>query len=264
MVSGQEKSDVFALVVFPHVQDRDGCVDGPGESVLKRPAKRREASLGRGPVRTVSSRKGTKPRVNVAERRINYIRIASRVFLERGIGQATMEDVARAAGVPKVLIYRIFSSKKALLDAIFETVAATVHESYRTPSYIYGGRAKDIVERARRCPEPFILVFRYSQVGTDPEGWGEAITDLFSAYTRERWFKPGPDAEEGAEVRAEFASRLNVAPLLDTMVRWLENRDGLDDQTRFRWWARISRDYHMASREAYRLGSSGEDFSLPE
>jgi AcrR family transcriptional regulator len=195
---------------------------------------------------------------------MNYIRIASRVFLERGIGQATMEDVARAAGVPKVLIYRIFSSKKALLDAIFETVAATVHESYRTPSYVYGGRAKDIVERARFCPEPFILVFRYSQVGSDPEGWSEAITDLFSAYTRERWFKPGPDAEDGAEERAEFASRLNVAPLLDTMVRWLENRDGLDDQTRFRWWARISRDYHMASREAYRLGASGEEFSMPE
>lgn len=195
---------------------------------------------------------------------MSYIRIASRVFLERGVGEATMEDVARAAGVPKVLIYRIFPSKKALLEAIFETVTSAIHESYRAPCRIYGGRARDIVGRARQCPEPFILVFRYSQVGVDPGGWSQAITDLFSAYTRERWFRPGPDAEAGAEERAEFASRLNVAPLLDTMVRWLENRDGLDDQTRLKWWARISRDYHVASREAYRLGASSEEFGMPD
>jgi AcrR family transcriptional regulator len=199
----------------------------------------------------------------VAERRASYIRIASRVFLERGIGEATMEDVARAAGVPKVLIYRIFSSKAALLDAILDLVVGTIHESYRTPNFVYGARAFDIVQRARACPEPFILVFRYSQAGVHPDGWGKVITDIFSSYTRERWFKPGPDAEEGAEERAEFASRLNVAPLLDIMVRWLEMRDGLDDQTRLRWWGRISRDYHMASREAYRLGRASEDFSIP-
>jgi AcrR family transcriptional regulator len=221
-------------------------------------------SFGRETLPGLSAPKGTRPRVNVAERRISYIRIASRVFLERGVGQATMEDVARAAGVPKVLIYRIFPSKKALLDAIFETVTATIHESYRTPCFVYGGRVRDIVERARRCPEPFILVFRYSQVGIDPGGWSETITDLFSGYTRERWFRPGPEADKGAEERAEFASRLNVPPLLDTMVRWLENRDGLDDLTRFKWWARISRDYHMASREAYRLGTANEDYSMPE
>ena len=82
--------------------------------------------------------RGSKPRVNVAERREAYIRIASRVFLERGLGAATMQDVADAAGVPKVLFYRIFSSKKNLLDAILDHVIQGIHEVYAKPLRVYG------------------------------------------------------------------------------------------------------------------------------
>lgn len=208
--------------------------------------------------------RGSKPRVNVEARREAYLRIAARVFLEKGLGAATMQDVADAAGVPKVLIYRIFSSKKVLLDAIRDRVIAGIHEAYARPHTVYGARARDVADVARSCPEVFLLVLRYSQAGVEQLDWAEAVTGTISAYTRDRWFRVGPDAPPGAEARAEYASRLNVGPFIENLIRWIEDKDGLDEEARLRWWGRIQREYHLSSREAYRLGTVDLNYRLPD
>jgi AcrR family transcriptional regulator len=214
------------------------------------------------PVRQKKGR-GSKPRVNVAERREAYIRTASRVFLDKGLGVATMQDVADAAGAPKVLIYRIFPSKQALLDAILAYVIQRIDQAYAVPITTYGGRAQEIAHAARECPEPFLLVFRYSQTGVEQRDWAEAVTNTISGYTLKRWFAPGPDAPPGAEERARYASRLNVGPFIENQIRWIEGKDGLDEETRLRWWARIQREFHLGSREAFRLGSMADTYKLP-
>ena len=208
--------------------------------------------------------RGSKPRVNVAERRDSYIRVASRVFLEKGLAAATMQDVADAAGVPKVLFYRIFSSKKNLLDAILEYVLQGIHEVYAMPLRAYGERAQEMARAARACPEPFLLVFRYSQAGVEQLDWAEAVTSTIAGYTRDRWYVIGPDAPPGAAQRAEYASRLNTGAFIENMIRWIEGRDGLDEATRLRWWSRIQREYHLSTRQAFRLGTVPEVYVLAE
>lgn len=201
--------------------------------------------------------------MNVAERRETYLRIAARVFLEKGLGAATMQDVAEAAGVPKVLIYRIFKSKQVLLDAIRDRVIAGIHEAYARPHTVYGARARDVADVARTCPEVFLLVLRYSQAGVEQLDWAEAVSGTIAGYTRDRWFRIGPDAPPGAEARAEYASRLNVGPFIENLIRWIEDKDGLDEETRLRWWGRIQREYHLSSREAFRLGTVDLRYTLP-
>lgn len=208
--------------------------------------------------------RGSKPRVNVPERREAFLLAACQVFLERGVGTATMQDVADAAGVPKVLIYRIFKSKQALLDAICDKVIATIHEVWAGPARVYGGRLRGMVIAARECPAPFLLVFRYSQAGVEGLDWRTKVEDAISAYTLERWFKVGPDAPPGGEARANYASRLNVGQFIDMVIRWIEDRDGLDDEARFLYVARIQREFHLASREAFRLGTVELDYRLPD
>lgn len=210
-----------------------------------------------------SSGPGSKPRVNVAERRLAYLQVASRVFLERGLGSASMQDVADAAGVPKVLIYRIFPSKQKLLDAICDHVIQGLHEAYARPNFVYGARARDMVVVARRSPEPFLLVYRYSQAGVEQAAWREAVTSTIAGYTRQRWFAPGPDAPPGAEARAEIASRQNVGALIEVMTRWIDGGDGLSDRERVKWWSRIQREHHLASRDAFRLGTVDLPYRLP-
>lgn len=207
--------------------------------------------------------RGSKPRVNVAERREAFLLAACRVFLEKGVGTATMQDVADAAGVPKILIYRIFASKQILLDAIRDEVLTKIHEVWREPNYYYGSRLYSMALAARGRPEPYLLVFRYSQGGVEGLDWGEAVRTAIAGYTRDRWFTPGPDAPPGAEARAEYASRLNVGPFIETLIRWIEDSDGLDDVSRLRWSARIQREFHLASREAFRLGQADQAYRLP-
>lgn len=207
--------------------------------------------------------RGSKPRVNIVERREAFLLAACRVFLERGVGTATMQDVADAAGVPKILVYRVFPSKQALLDAIRDKVLAKIHEVWREPTYFYGSRLYSMALAARVQPEPYLLVFRYSQAGVEALDWGAAVTSAIAGYTRERWFAPGPDAPPGAEARADYASRLNVGPFIETLIRWIEESDGLDDESRLRWTARIQREFHLASREAFQLGKVDHRYAMP-
>ena len=206
---------------------------------------------------------GSKPRVDLEKRREEYIRVASVVFLQRGLNVATMQDVADAAGARKVLFYRVFKSKQALLEAILERVIEAIHAAYAQKTYVYGMRALQLAHAAKDCPEIFLLVLRYSRAGVEQGDWGKRVADTIAGYTRERWFEPSPDAPPGAEDRAEQASRLNVPSVIDTVIAWIENRDGLDDETRLRWWGRISREYHLGSREAYRLGPAKAVIPLP-
>ena len=50
------------------------------------------------------------------------MRIAAAEFRRGGLTETTMEQVAAAAGVTKVVLYRRFPSKDALVRAIFDDV----------------------------------------------------------------------------------------------------------------------------------------------
>ncbi len=59
-----------------------------------------------------------------AETRVLLLEAGLRVFAERGIELATLDDVAEAAGFTKGAIYRQFRSKSAFLLGLFEQYAA--------------------------------------------------------------------------------------------------------------------------------------------
>ena len=205
---------------------------------------------------------GSKPRVNKEERRRDYIRIASRVFLDRGLHAATMQDVAQAAGAPKVLFYRIFGSKDGLLQAILDEVLATIHDAYRAPNYTYGSRLVLLSQAARQRPEPFLLVLRYSRGAVEQKDWAEALVSTIAKYNRRGWYEPHPDAPPGAAARADKAAR-HIGFLIDTLRNWIEDTDGLDDAARQIWWSRVSRETHLALREAYQLGPPTAEYPTP-
>ena len=52
------------------------------------------------------------------ERRGRLIQAAEDVFIERGYGLATMDDVSRRAGMSKKTIYQLFATKQALFEAL--------------------------------------------------------------------------------------------------------------------------------------------------
>lgn len=61
-------------------------------------------------------------RLPATERKEQILDVALRVFAERGFHEASMNDVAVAAGVTKPVVYQHFESKRALFLAIIEDV----------------------------------------------------------------------------------------------------------------------------------------------
>jgi AcrR family transcriptional regulator len=191
-----------------------------------------------------------KPRVDQAARRDEYVRTAARVFLEKGLHAATMRDIADAAGAAKVLFYRLFPSREALVEAVFERVERAIDEAYDQPWEGYGSMVAKVLETARQDPAPFLVVFKNCRANqTDWEARLRAVLARASMPL----FAPGPDAPAGADERAPRAAGALFGLFLDCMVTWLEDRDGLTDEERIRWWGRIVRENRAAGREAFRL-----------
>src|SRR5579872_6710425 len=61
-------------------------------------------------------------------RRHQLIEVAEEVFLEKGYHAATMDDIARRAGMSKKTIYVLFDSKAALFDALLSARLAPLAE----------------------------------------------------------------------------------------------------------------------------------------
>ncbi|HVJ55299.1 MAG TPA: TetR/AcrR family transcriptional regulator [Aliidongia sp.] len=59
-----------------------------------------------------------KARMSDEDRRSQLIGAAETVFLERGFHAATMDDIARQAGMSKKTVYQVFPAKAALFEAL--------------------------------------------------------------------------------------------------------------------------------------------------
>ena len=62
-------------------------------------------------------------RVPRAVRRRQLVELGEELFLERGFAKASMDELARRAGVTKPVIYELFGSKEGLFDACLEGLA---------------------------------------------------------------------------------------------------------------------------------------------
>jgi AcrR family transcriptional regulator len=67
-------------------------------------------------------------RLQTDERRRQLLEAGARVFTERSYEDASMADVARAAGISKGLLYHYFPSKRDLFVATLEAAAAELRE----------------------------------------------------------------------------------------------------------------------------------------
>ncbi|MFS8084204.1 MAG: TetR/AcrR family transcriptional regulator [Acidobacteriota bacterium] len=54
------------------------------------------------------------------ERRMQILRVAMRLFSQRGFGGTTTKEIARAAGVSEAMVFRHFATKKELYSAILD------------------------------------------------------------------------------------------------------------------------------------------------
>lgn len=81
-----------------------------------------------------------------AQRRIQLLDLATRVFTEKGYQATSMDDIAASAGVTKPVLYQHFSSKESLYIEVLDIIAETMLEEVRALSEFQG----DTSSRVRR------------------------------------------------------------------------------------------------------------------
>jgi AcrR family transcriptional regulator len=105
-----------------------------------------------------SARKRLLPR---RERRAAIIRGAASAFARSGYAGTSMEDVAAASGITKLIVYRNFESKEVLYRAVLEAVSRRLIDVYRDD--VRAGRrpagVRSLLTVAREEPSGFVLLW---------------------------------------------------------------------------------------------------------
>lgn len=151
------------------------------------------------------------PVMSDAERRERIVKAAEAVFDAMGYGDATMEEVARSAGMAKKTLYRFFPDKRSLFTALIES-----HDQLQLDICVQGGRMLDPRERARFALEALarfvlsprqIMVTRLitAEAGKHPElarqFYMECVESIRAFLASELVSNPAPSAFEGADPR---------------------------------------------------------------
>jgi AcrR family transcriptional regulator len=160
------------------------------------------------------------------ERQAQLQRAAATAFAHAGFAGTSMEDVAAAAGVTKLIVYRHFSSKDELYRAVLTGVCDRLEDEFAAVVSEYGGHyrpgvaSRAMLRAARDNPDGFRLLTRHAL--REPEFAGiahqflEDATNLADTLIAD--LIPDP-------VVKAWAGRVIVEYLVQTVLSWLDVGD---------------------------------------
>jgi AcrR family transcriptional regulator len=156
------------------------------------------------------------PRLRRTERRDQILVAATSVFAEAGFEATSLDDVAAAAGISRVILYRHFESKADLYRAVLERVCTRM--SARVGLGDYGEDAiPNLVRAAGEDPDGFRLLFRHA--AREPEfrdltevvraaAYDTALRELHPLVADRRWRR--------------WAGQLVPAVAVEAVIAWLD------------------------------------------
>ena len=155
-----------------------------------------------------------------ADRRASILRGAAAAFARSGFAATSMDDVAVASGISRLLVYRHFDSKEELYRAVLDQVSGELAAAWATElSHVgYGAGARVLLTVARQDPNGFALLWRHA--AREP-GFAD-----YAAQQRERSTGVALRLMSGQlrdEVDARWAASTVVAVLVESVLAWLED-----------------------------------------
>jgi AcrR family transcriptional regulator len=157
-------------------------------------------------------------------RRAQILRTAAATFAIEGYAATSVEDVARAAGITKLIVYRHFESKADLYRSILEETSA------RAPERGHNTAVETLLRVARDLPDGFRLLFVHAAREAD---FAQFATDF-------RVLQMGvADARIGtlmaAGPRRVWLTSMIVDGIVDAVLGWMDVGDPADDAGWVAW-----------------------------
>jgi AcrR family transcriptional regulator len=159
---------------------------------------------------------------------------AAAAFAKAGFAGTSMEEIAAASGVSKLLLYRDFAGKRELYQAVLERTLSRINS--RVPVEGSNDALRALISAARADPDGFTLLFRHA--AREPEFAGYAAR-LHNEAIREserimRRIEPDP-------LMRRWAAETTVVITYQAIITWLEHGDPTRDDEFFRRLLEVNR-----------------------
>jgi len=182
---------------------------------LKRPAKKRAAQLAR----------GGRERLEVDERRAQLVKLGVDLFASRAYDEVSIDELARAAGISKGLLYHYFPTKRDFYVATVREAASNLVSLTATPEDM------PPIERARAGMDAYLdyvaahapayAALMRGGIGSDPEV--AAIIDETRALLCVRLLEGLPGVAETPLLRVGLRGWIGFCEA--TSLEWIERRE---------------------------------------
>jgi len=165
----------------------------------------------------------TRVLLDAPTRRAAILAAAATAFAERGFAGTSMDDVAAAAGITRLIVYRHFGSKEELYAAVLQHVRDRLAEATGSGP---GGRGENAAVRAllvvaRENPDAVFLLLRHAarepQFAHYADEFREQVITLAERLM--------VDARAPARVRTRWAAETLVSFVFDALLNWIEDGD---------------------------------------
>jgi AcrR family transcriptional regulator len=169
----------------------------------------------------------TRKRLGRAARRTAILDAAASTFAVGGYAGTSIADIARAAGVSHLIVYRHFTSKGELYEAVLERAMEALVSALAVDGAAgtYGPTPETLLAAARTDEDAFRVLWRHA--AREPEFAGHADA------ARERVLEITAAALEAimAPEHLHWAARATITYVVDAVLVWVEDGDErLDDR----------------------------------
>jgi AcrR family transcriptional regulator len=159
-------------------------------------------------------------------RRETILHAAAEVFAHAGYAATSVDDIAAAAGITKLIVYRHFEAKETLYRAVLEQVFERQVELFLdnvARGLQAGGTTRALLGVAREWPDGFRLLWRHAAREPQFSDYALHLRDVAVSAAREV-VTPVVRTEF-----AEWAAQTLFDHLVDAVLDWLDHGDGAHD-----------------------------------
>ncbi len=160
-------------------------------------------------------------------RRLTVLRAAAESFAHGGYAATSMDEIAAAAGITKLIVYRHFQTKESLYRAVLEQVFQRQVELFVAnigQGLEAEGSTRALLEVGREWPDGFRLLWRHA--AREPQ-FGEYALSLRDAAVNAARSVVTPLV---APALAEWAAQTLFDHLVDAVLDWLDHGEPGHDE----------------------------------
>jgi len=159
-------------------------------------------------------------------RRAAILAAAAEAFAERGFAGTSMDDVAAAAGITRLIVYRHFGSKEDLYTAVLQHVQDRLEAAF-DPGAARGENAavRSLLTVARDDPAGVTLLLRHAAREPQFARYADEFREQVITYSDRLMAR----ANAPARVRGRWAAETLVSFVFDALLHWIEDGDPARD-----------------------------------